>query len=114
MEPAPSSPLIGSDFCSLTSKSPIKVDHLVTFIACEFVTGRPGYENFRFAWLADRLRRLSGGGVHRPTIAALRYAEPPDPSIARADFRTNMAWYTGQKGTESCMTIEKCINEYGV
>jgi CRP/FNR family transcriptional regulator, cyclic AMP receptor protein len=87
---------------------------LVTFIACEFVTGRPGYENFRFAWLADRLRRLSGGGVHRPTIAALRYAEPPDPSIARADFRTNMPWYTGQKGTESYMTIEKCINEYEV
>jgi CRP-like cAMP-binding protein len=25
-----------------------------------------------------------------------------------------MTWYTGQKGTESCMTIEKCINEYDV
>jgi CRP-like cAMP-binding protein len=34
--------------------------------------------------------------------------------IARADFPTNMAWYTGQKGAEICMTIEKCINEYDV
>ncbi|MDB5518796.1 MAG: hypothetical protein JWQ17_5554 [Tardiphaga sp.] len=25
-----------------------------------------------------------------------------------------MPWYTGQKGTESYMTIEKCINEYEV
>jgi CRP/FNR family transcriptional regulator, cyclic AMP receptor protein len=25
-----------------------------------------------------------------------------------------MALYTGQKGTESCMAIEKCINEYEV
>ena len=30
--------LIRSGCCSLTSKSPAKVDHLVTFIACEFVT----------------------------------------------------------------------------
>ena len=35
----PGSPLIGSACCSLTSKSPVKVDHLVTFIACEIVTG---------------------------------------------------------------------------
>jgi CRP-like cAMP-binding protein len=25
-----------------------------------------------------------------------------------------MAWYTGQKGAESCMAIEKCIDEYNV
>ena len=36
----PVSPLIGSAFCSFTSKSPLKVDYLVTFIACEIVTGR--------------------------------------------------------------------------
>jgi len=35
----PDSPLIGSACCSLTSKSPVKVDLLVTFIACEIVTG---------------------------------------------------------------------------
>ena len=35
----PVSPLVGSA-CSLTSNSPEWVDHLVTFIACEIVTGR--------------------------------------------------------------------------
>src|ERR1700760_331298 len=49
MEPVFSSPVTGSAFWSLTSKSPVKIDHLVTFIACEIVTGRPGYENFSFA-----------------------------------------------------------------
>src|SRR5882724_13275839 len=41
------SPLVSSGFCSFTVKSPIKVDHLVTFIACQFVTGPPAYGNFR-------------------------------------------------------------------
>jgi hypothetical protein len=35
----PVSPLIGSDCCSLTFNSPEWVDLLVTFIACEIVTG---------------------------------------------------------------------------
>jgi hypothetical protein len=37
MEPV--SPLAGSECCSLTFNSPGWVDHLVTFIACEIVTG---------------------------------------------------------------------------
>ena len=36
----PVSPLVGSDCCSLTFNSPGWIDHLVTFIACEIVTGR--------------------------------------------------------------------------
>src|SRR3984885_6107853 len=36
----PGSPLVGSASCSITSKSPVKVDYLVTFIACKIVTGR--------------------------------------------------------------------------
>jgi hypothetical protein len=35
----PVSPLVGSDCCSLTFNSPEWVDYLVTFIACEIVTG---------------------------------------------------------------------------
>jgi CRP-like cAMP-binding protein len=37
-----------------------------------------------------------------------------DPSIARADFPTNMVRSRGQNGTGSVMAIEKCINEYDV
>src|SRR5580693_24598 len=36
----PGSPLVGSACCSITSKSPVKVDYLVTFIACKIVTGQ--------------------------------------------------------------------------
>jgi hypothetical protein len=43
----PGSMLVCSGFCSLTVKSPVEVDHLVTFIACEIVTWRPAYGNFR-------------------------------------------------------------------
>jgi hypothetical protein len=36
----PVSPLVASDCCSLTFNSPEWVNLLVTFIACEIVTGR--------------------------------------------------------------------------
>jgi hypothetical protein len=63
----PVSPLAGWDCCSLTLDSPELVDHLVTFIACEIVTGCRPYRNFRKSSepvLAEIAGRPSIGGEH--------------------------------------------------
>jgi CRP/FNR family transcriptional regulator, cyclic AMP receptor protein len=88
---------------------------LVTFIACQFVTGgrfteilgtRPGRPH-----LGRRLRRWLD-----QAHAALRQRKWPLPSFAPPPFPINMA--SGKPGTsrkaEGAMAIEKCINEFDV
>jgi CRP/FNR family transcriptional regulator, cyclic AMP receptor protein len=86
---------------------------LVTFIACEFVTGRGltkilGTRSGR----GSPPSRQRGGGFDL-AHAALRYARGAEAPFARPDFPTNMAARTSQKAGNS-MAIEKCINEYDV
>src|SRR5947207_7324633 len=57
------SALVGSGFCSLTWDSPGLIDHLVTFNACQFVTGRRRCRNFRNLSGADFGRQGGDGGA---------------------------------------------------
>jgi hypothetical protein len=79
----PVSPLIGSPCCSLTSKSPELVDHLVTFIACEIVTGRG---------LTEILGTLPNCNLAHAALRQFRTAP-----FAQNHFPTNMGRPTSQK-----------------
>jgi hypothetical protein len=65
----PVSPLVGSDCCSLTFNSPGWVDLLVTFIACEIVTGRGLTEI-----LGSHPGRFCGGNATAARPKMLRFA----------------------------------------
>ena len=86
---------------------------MVTFIACEIVTGR-GLTKI----LGSHRARVQPV-THTATAVLTRAMLPcgsagvPDVSFALRDFPTNMATRTGQKAGGS-MAIEKCINEFDV
>jgi hypothetical protein len=88
------------------------VDHLVTFIACQIVTGGWLYGNFRKS-SGPVLPSRRGSGAPDLADAALRYRNSPDASFAPPDFPTNIEIRTSQKAGDS-MAIEKCINEFDV
>jgi CRP/FNR family cyclic AMP-dependent transcriptional regulator len=87
---------------------------LVTFIACEIVTGGllteilgslpAGFRPPEFSWCSSRSLGIAD--------AALRHDSTINASFASPCFPTNMDRLSSQKA--SAMTIEKCINEYDV
>src|SRR5579863_5285401 len=70
----PDSPPIGSGCWSLTVNSPLKIDHLVTFISCQILTWPRTYRKFR-KWPG----RFSGGWFHRKAHLPARRHEEPTP-----------------------------------
>src|SRR3984957_2531993 len=76
----PDSPPIGSGCWSLTVNSPLKIDHLVTFISCQILTLPRTYRKFR-KW-------PGGSGEKSPSRNAP--GQPGDRFAAPA-FPTNMA-----------------------
>jgi hypothetical protein len=84
--------------------SPELIDHLVTFIACEIITGRRLTEI-----LGTHPSRL---GVMRPLPRRFRHVALRYPCLLRLPrpVPANMG-PTGQPERQGAMTIEKCINE---
>src|ERR1700738_3135740 len=101
----PISPLPCSAFASLTAKSPIKLDHLLTLIVCQIVTGGAVTEDlgsnraFRRGW-APRFRPCCSAGWR------------PGDSFGLPAFPTNMETITSHEA--GTMAIEKCIDEFDV
>src|SRR5215207_8892434 len=87
----PVSPLTGSDCCSLTFNSPEWVDLLVTFIACEIVTGRGlteilGSDPGRFCGRNTTLARPENA-----TFVHIALRQSPTGPYAPVHFQTSMA-----------------------
>jgi CRP-like cAMP-binding protein len=89
---------------------------LVTFIACEIVTGR-GLRKFqeliRAGFSPQGVTRRGGGARTWSMLPCGTRVNRPDASFAPSHFPTNMARRTSQKAGDT-MAIEKCINEFDV
>ena len=94
----PDSPLVCSACCSLTFKSPVKVDHLVTFIACEIVTGRGLTEIL--GTRPGRFRRQADGAAaaaNRPMLPCGNACGGPMRRLRRRISRLTWTRRTSQK-----------------
>ena len=97
--------------------SPVKVDHLVTFIACEIVTGGGltkilGTHPARFSLSSGEAGAAAAVRTRFMLLCGIAPART-DASFARPRFPINMAATTSQKAVGS-MAIEKCIDEFDV
>src|SRR5580692_10331963 len=100
----PDSPPIGSGCWSLTVNSPLKIDHLVTFISCQILTWPRAYRKFR-KWRFRFRRLVSAENLPRNP------REEPAPGLATGLQRllsrlTGPNFWLGEP-----TTTEKCINE---
>src|SRR6202035_2156513 len=88
----PDSPPIGSGCWSLTVNSPLKIDHLVTFISCQILTWPRAYRKFR-KW-RSRFRRLVSA-ENLPRNPREEPAPRASDRFAAPAFPTNMAQTMG-------------------